>query len=151
MVISSQNGDLMVHEDGQFGSYKSENFTIGGPSGIDVDSSGNVYVGDVGNGRIQKFDSDGNFITKWGSYGTEDGQFDYPNGIAVDSSDNVYVSEVGNHRIQKFDSNGNFITKWGSFGMRAGTFDLPGDIAIDSKTGNVYVYNEGNSTGVQKI
>ena len=44
-----------------------------------------MYVADYGNNRIQKFDSNGNFITKWGSKGTGDGQFDYPTGIAVDS------------------------------------------------------------------
>ena len=39
------------------------------PSGIDVDSSGNVYVTDESNHRIQKFDSNGKFITKWGFNG----------------------------------------------------------------------------------
>ena len=37
------------------------------PHGIAIDSSGNVYVADYGNNRIQKFTSNGNFITKWGS------------------------------------------------------------------------------------
>ena len=36
------------------------------PSGIYVDGSGNVYVVDSGNNRIQEFSSDGTFITKWG-------------------------------------------------------------------------------------
>ena len=40
------------------------------PKGIATDSSGNVYVADMDNNRIQKFDSNGNFITKWGSHGT---------------------------------------------------------------------------------
>jgi DNA-binding beta-propeller fold protein YncE len=35
------------------------------PIGIAVDSSGNVYVSDNGNNRIQMFDGNGNFITKW--------------------------------------------------------------------------------------
>ena len=37
---------------------------------IPVDSSGNVYVVDWGNNRVQKFDSKGNSITKWGSEGS---------------------------------------------------------------------------------
>ena len=53
-------------------------------AGIAVDSSGNVYVADSDNNRIQKFDSNGNFITKWGSNGSGDGQFNGPIGIAVD-------------------------------------------------------------------
>ncbi len=89
-----------------------------------VDSSGNVYVADYGNNRIQKFDSNGNFITKWGSQGSGDGQFIQLNDVAVDSSGNVYVADYGNNRIQKFDSNGNFITKWGSHGSGDGQFSF---------------------------
>ena len=37
------------------------------PGGLTVDSANKVYVGDYGeNYRIQKFDSNGKFITKWG-------------------------------------------------------------------------------------
>ena len=36
------------------------------PSGVAVDTSGNVYVADSGNNRIQKFDSNGTYITQWG-------------------------------------------------------------------------------------
>ncbi|MFZ0741543.1 MAG: hypothetical protein WBM37_14560 [Nitrososphaeraceae archaeon] len=43
-----------------------------------IDSSGDVYVADSGNNRIQKFDSDGNYITSWGSLGSGNGQFIYP-------------------------------------------------------------------------
>ena len=95
------------------------------PEDVATDSSGNVYVVDFGNNRIQKFDSNGNFITKWGSEGAGDGQFKSPLGIAIDSSGNVYVADHDNHRIQKFDSNGNFITKWGSDGAGDGQFNTP--------------------------
>ena len=37
------------------------------PAGITVDGSGNVYVADTYNNRIQKFDSSGNFLSKWGT------------------------------------------------------------------------------------
>ncbi len=102
------------------------------PQGIAFDSSGNVYVADYLNARIQKFDSNGTFITKWGSEGTADGQFDLPSDISLDSSDNVYVADFYNNRIQKFDSNGTFITKWGSEGTADGQFKNPWGITVDS-------------------
>ena len=37
--------------------------------GLAVDSTGNVYVADSNNNRIQKFDGLGNFITMWGVFG----------------------------------------------------------------------------------
>ncbi|MFZ2170151.1 MAG: SBBP repeat-containing protein, partial [Methylococcaceae bacterium] len=53
------------------------------PNGIAVDSSGNVYVTDSGNNRIQKFNSKGGFITKWATPVP-------PVGIAADLSGNLY-------------------------------------------------------------
>jgi DNA-binding beta-propeller fold protein YncE len=60
-----------------------------------------VYVSDDDKNSIQKFDSDGNFITSWGSEGTDDGQFWLPHDIAIDSSDNVYVVDSGNVHEKK--------------------------------------------------
>ena len=108
------------------------------PHGITVDSSGNTYVADLFNHRVQKFTSDGQFITKWGSKGSGDGQFDSPYGIATDNDGNVYVADRFNYRIQKFTSNGQFIAKWGSKGSGDGQFDWPEGIAVDS-SGNIYV------------
>lgn len=70
---------------------------------IAIDSSGGVYVVDKDNSRIQKFDSNGKFITKWGSRGSGDGQFHrLPEDVAVDSLGHVYVADTRNHRIQIF-------------------------------------------------
>ena len=58
--------------------------------------SGNVYVADAGNHRIQKFTSSGGFIGKWGTYGTGDGALNYPysgmyNGFTAEGVYNVAV------------------------------------------------------------
>jgi len=108
------------------------------PTDVAVDGSGNVYVTDAINHRIQKFDSSGTFLTKWGTLGTADGQFNNPVSVAVDDSGNVYVVDPNNDRIQKFDSSGIFLTKWGTLGTADGQFNFPSGIAVDS-SGNVYV------------
>jgi DNA-binding beta-propeller fold protein YncE len=62
---------------------------------VAVDGSGNVYVSDTRNQRIEKFDSGGTFLAKWGT--------PYPwLGVAVDGSGNVYVADLGNNRIEKW-------------------------------------------------
>jgi len=83
-------------------SWPKEILGLNSPEGVAVDGLGNVYVADTYNHRIQKFDSEGNFLTKWGTEGSGDGQFKRPVGIAVDVSGNVYVVDSRNHRIQKF-------------------------------------------------
>jgi DNA-binding beta-propeller fold protein YncE len=114
------------------------------PAGVAVDSSGNVFVVDTYNDRIQKFDSNGNFISKWGSYGTGDGEFEWPEDIAVDGSGNVYVVDLGNDRIQKFDSFGNFITKWGVGTIFCGLEAISGRAVAVDNSGNVYVADTNN-------
>ncbi len=134
----------------KWGSFGTTNSQFDTPVGIAVDPSGNVYVVDTNNNRIQKFTSDGQFLTSWGSYGKDAGQFDTPVGIEVDSSSNVYVADEGNNRIQKFTSDGQFLTMWGSYGTTGGKFNLPSDIAIDS-SGHVYVIDRSINPYIQKF
>ena len=103
-----------------------------------MDGSGNVYVADTYNHRIQKFTADGTYLTQWGSGGSGDGQFQWPRGIAVDGSGHVYVADTYNNRVQKFTSEGTFLTKWGSYGTGDGQFCHHEGIAVDG-SGNVYV------------
>jgi len=112
---------------------------------IDADAAGNVYVYDQqdsgGHPRIQKFTSNGAFITKW----------DIPqsHGIATDAAGNVYASDFINDAIRKFTASGAFRAKWGGSGDGKGQFVYPTGVAIDV-AGNVYVADEGNNR-IQKF
>ncbi|WP_205097441.1 HYR domain-containing protein, partial [Candidatus Nitrosotenuis uzonensis] len=118
------------------------------PQHVTVDSAGNVYVTDLGNSRVQKFDNEGTFLHAWGSKGTRASEFHAPAGIAT-AGGFVYVVDHELHSVKKFDTNGKFVTSWGSEGSEAGKFRLPNGIAI-SKDNYVYVVDTGNSR-VQKF
>ncbi len=61
-----------------------------------------MYIVDKNTSSIQKFDSNGTFLTKWVSFGTGDGKFLELEDIEIDPSDNVYVSDRETSSIQKF-------------------------------------------------
>jgi DNA-binding beta-propeller fold protein YncE len=99
------------------------------PSGVAVDSSGNVYVGDQGNNLVSK-------ITPGGSVSTLATGLNNPRGVAVDSSGNVYVADQNNNRIAK-------ITPGGSVSNFATGITAPIGVTVDS-SGNVYVAANSN-------
>ncbi len=134
--VDPDGPDPLALGDGQFFS----------PGGIAVDLSGNVYVADSQNNRIQKFDNNGKFITTWGSYGFGDGKFRIAADVAVDPAGTfVYAVDKGNDRIQKFDSGGKFITKWGSLGQADGQFFAPLNVAVDPSGNFVYISDTQNA------
>lgn len=75
------------------------------PAVIAFDTNGLLFVTDSGNHRVQLFDKNGTFITKWGSEGSEDGQFSKPESIDVDRFGHVYVADTSNNNVQLFIPN----------------------------------------------
>jgi streptogramin lyase len=133
------------------GELSAEDGELNTPYGGVVDSDGNLYVVDALNHRVQKFDSNGNFILTWGEYGSGAGDFNQPRDIAVDSKDNIYVADVLNNRIQKFDSSGNYISMYSpGQGSGPGEFDRPHHLIIDLDTDEIYVSDTYNSR-IQKF
>jgi len=114
------------------------------PMGVAVDKAGSVYIGDSGNYRIKKFDSNGRLLTQWGSAGKGEGQFETITSVKLDGSGTVYVVDweklgrPGHSRIQKFTSYGKFIETWERTGPDVEQFELAADIGVSSN-GNVFV------------
>ena len=137
--ISGTNGDCVtsVCSNGR------RQFNI--PDGIVISPiTGQVYIADRNNHRIQILNPDLTFSRIFGKEGSGNGQFQCPHDIAIDSQGLVYVADTGNHRIQKFTPNGKFVAQFGSKGSDAGQLKWPLGITIDTaSTGLVYV-SEGN-------
>lgn len=119
------------------------------PWGVAVDSEGNIYVTDepdtvtVADGRLQKFDSDGNFVMALAIGGSGPAQFDMPLGIFIDASDNIYVADAANSRIQKFNRSLLFVDEWGSLGSGDGQFNMPAAVTV-AADGKIYVADRDN-------
>ena len=105
--------------------------------------SGSIYFSDSWNNRLQKFTSEGVFVSKWGAEGTGNGQFNHPAGVAVAPDGSVYVSDWRNSRIQKFTSEGLFVNQWGNKWLKAGA----GIRSMFTKVAEKWRRNEGTDDG----
>lgn len=99
--------------DFSFGSAGSGAGQFSGPAGLAVDSSGNVWVVDRANSRLEKFSASGGYLSQFGSKGSANGQFNEPRDVAISPSGNLWVADTGNGRLQEFSSSGAFIRQVG--------------------------------------
>ena len=133
------------------------------PSGLDVDSSGNVYVAVTANNQVWKFNptdtsfaadtsfGNGGFIgTADGSSGNTNGAFNAPFDVAVSpDGGTISVSDSGNNRIQQFSAaDGSFIATFGTNGSAVGLFSTPKGLTYDAN-GILYIMDSGNSRIVE--
>ena len=106
-------------------------------------SSGNIYVVDSAEYRVQEFSPTGTFIRVFGGFGNENGELYYPHGVGIDGAGDVWVADSGNCRVEEFTATGAFLKTFGECGKTAGKFENPVDVAIAES--NVYVTDTGNS------
>ena len=132
------------------------------PTGVAVDTSGNVYVADSNNHTIRAITPGGLVSTlagTAGTYGNSDGPasaalFGCPASVAVDKLGNLYVADSDNANIRMITSAGVVSTLAGSTRYLTGSSDglgtsalfyWPNGVAVDSSL-NVYVADTANST-----
>ena len=163
-----------LNEMATFGSAGSAGGEFASPQGVAVDqASGDVYVVDAGNWRVEKFTASGSFVLAFGAgvdvttggdvctaasgdtcgpgtSGSGAGEFQAPAFVAVDdsggaSAGDVYVADTGDDVVSKFDSSGNLIASWASGGQLNGSasFGSIDGIAVDA-SGDLLVINGGN-------
>jgi uncharacterized protein (TIGR03437 family) len=131
------------------------------PYGLAADSSGALYVADLGNNRVRRIGPDGIIATVAGN-GTAGSAGDggpatsaellAPRNVALDSAGNLYISEFDGHRVRKVLSSGLIATVAGTgvAGFRgdggaavAAQLAYPAGLAVDPN-GDLYIADSGN-------
>lgn len=114
------------------------------PRGLASDAKGNIFIADLGNARIEKYDADGKFLLTFGTSGDGEGQFKEPNGVAVDAAGNVWVVDAGGDKskLAKFTGEGKFINEWK--GPEGNAFYGPRDLAIGPNK-MIYIVDQGRT------
>ena len=101
---------------------------------MDFDSSGNLYVVDIGNQRVQKFDSGFNYMSQFGSgwnpwadpyVEPTESQLRNPGIVAINSIGHIFVGSES--YISEFDETGTYVRRIG-----AGVISSPWNLTIDN-------------------
>lgn len=109
------------------------------PADVAIDASGNIWVVDQGNNRVQKFSNSGSYLGQFGSTGGGNGQFNGPRNIAFDGSGNIWVSDYSSGSVEEFNSGGTYVSRFNNGGSEIGNVY---GVAVDPSA-NIWVVDHG--------
>lgn len=103
---------LDLEEDLSIGREDDENYLFVRITDIDLDKTGNIYVADLHNFRIQIFNAGGRYIRTIGRKGQGPAEFGHPSRIALDNvKEEIYVID-GYRRVKRFNKKGEYIDQF---------------------------------------
>lgn len=113
------------------------------PRGIAINQqTGDIYVVDAGNDRVEEFGANAEFIRSFGEDGVAKGDLQSPVAVAVNPNGNVWVADFGNNRVDEFSETGEALGSFGGLGTGSGGFKGPSGIAFSD--GSAYVVDQGD-------
>jgi hypothetical protein len=121
-----------------------------GPAGVFVDGTGNIYVADELNHRVQEWApgaTAGVTVAGGNGAGPAANQLNDPFGVFVDGTGNVYVADLGNNRVQEWAPGataGVTVAGGNGQGSAANQVGLPLAVFVDGAA-NVYVADQLNN------
>ena len=126
---------------GLLGSFGTGDGQFTRPFGIATDSSGDIYVADRDNNRIERLSPTGAFLNHIGTGpGSGPGQTRGPVDVAIGPDGNVWVADASNGRVQEFRPNGTFIASYDKVAGSPPQFFVPYDI-LAAPSGDLYVFD----------
>ena len=73
------------------------------PAFLSMNKSGHLMVCDANNNRVQEFEPNGRFVSKFGTIGGDLGEFNHPTSSAVLATGQIVIADMVNNRIQIFE------------------------------------------------
>ncbi|PQB07513.1 hypothetical protein BST83_10345 [Polaribacter filamentus] len=122
---------------------------LNNPHGFFVTTSGDIYIADTDNHRIQKWlkgASEATTVAGGNEQGNAANQLNSPHGVYVDALGNVYVADTNNNRIQKWlpeTTEGATVAGGNDTGDAANQLDTPTGVFVNT-TGSIYIADTNN-------
>ena len=105
-----------------------------GPSGVAVNSDGEIAVLDQDNNCVLMYSKGGQFLRKFGRQGSGNGELNTPAGAAFTADGELVIGDHLNHRVQLFNAKtGEFLRCFGKKGTGYGEFMNPAGVNVDSE------------------